>query len=50
MIFAYDHQGVMMTIETHEEEVSRECIIVFNGKPSQENAQEPTSVARGWLT
>ena len=44
MIFPHGQQG---QTESHVEEVSLERIIA---KTSQENAQEPTSVARGWVT
>ena len=49
MIFAYEHQGIIMT-ESHVEEVSLECIIVLSCKNFAVNAQEPSSVARGWAT
>jgi hypothetical protein len=48
MIFAYDHQGIIMTDKVHVEKVSQQFIIMTLCKIYAENAQKLTSIAQGW--
>ena len=49
MNFAYDHQGVIMTGPKWNKN-HWSVLLCFHANISQESAQEPTSVARGWAT